>query len=253
MSLYGVFSILFTLAVGVTYINARFIRLPSTIAIMMASLLLSLLLILMGLHGFGNLESKVAGILNHMDFHALLMNGMLSFLLFAGALTVNISDLSEHKWEIGILAIFSTILSTFLVGSLSYILLNNFLNLHMAFIYCLLFGALISPTDPIAVLAMLKELRAPKSLEVMVAGESLFNDGVAIVLFLTLYHVAFMGGTPSGTAVLGLFLREAVGGIVYGIILGLSAYWLMKSIQDHSVQILITLGVATGGYALAPQ
>ncbi len=250
MSLYTVIAVLFTVAVALTYLNCRFIKLPTTIAIMAGSLGISLCLIVLSRLGFNEVGAFAANRLAAIDFHHFLMDGLLSFLLFAGALTVNINDLAQRKWEIGVLAFLGTLASTFLVGILSYYVLNA-MAFHISFLNCLLFGALISPTDPIAVLAMLKELNAPRSLEVTVAGESLFNDGVGIVIFITLYELAFSGHHPSITSVSLLFLREAVGGILYGAALGLLAFWLMRPLKNHKVEILMTLAVATGGYALA--
>jgi len=250
MNIYTLVSALMTLAVIIAYINHRFIRMQPTIAIMSGSLLLSLLLIIVGQFGFKPLEIQIATLLNKIDFHELLINGMLSFLLFAGALTVDLNALKEQKWETGILASVSTIVSALLVGVLTYYLLGM-LGVHMKLTYCLLFGALISPTDPIAVLATFKQLGAPKKLEVTVAGESLFNDGVGIVLFLSLYQVVFSGEPVTFGAVVELFFQQAVGGIGYGVILGVLALFLIKPIDDYKIEILITLAVVTGGYALA--
>jgi len=251
IDIYTLLSFILTSAVGVAYINHRYIHLQPTIAIMLSSLLLSLGLIIAGQFGYyTHLQQQVAALLAKMDFYHLLMNGMLSFLLFAGALNVNLNDLKERRWEIFTLATFSTLASTLLIGFLAYYLLNA-LHIPINFIYCLLFGALISPTDPIAVLAMCKEVKAPRKLEVSIAGESLFNDGVGIVLFLTLYQIAFTQTTTTWEGISMLFLQEACGGILYGFGLGLVGYWLIKSIDDHKLEILITLSLATGGYALA--
>ncbi|MDF2867141.1 MAG: nhaP [Gammaproteobacteria bacterium] len=250
IDIYTLMSLVLTSAVVVAYINHRYIHLQPTIAIMLSSLLLSLGLIIAGQFGYTHLQQQVAQILARIDFYHLLMNGMLSFLLFAGALNVNINDLKERQWEVFTLATFSTIASTLLVGIFTYYLLNA-LHIPISFIYCLLFGALISPTDPIAVLAMCKEVKAPRKLGVSIAGESLFNDGVGIVLFLTIYQIAFTDSTTTWESISVLFLQEACGGILYGLGLGLVGYWLIKSIDDHKLEILITLSIATGGYALA--
>jgi len=196
------------------------------------------------------LEDKVSHIMGQLDFHAILIQGMLSFLLFAGALEVDINILRERKWEIATLASFSTITSTLLVGIATFYILH-FINYDMPFIYCMLFGSLISPTDPIAVLAIFKGVNAPKKLEMCVAGESLFNDGLGIVIFLTIYEVAFHGVPPTPQAVSFLFLQQAIGGIIYGAALGLFGHWLIKEINDYKVEILITLAMASGGYLLA--
>jgi len=249
--MYTFASIILTMAVILAYINHRYIKMQMTIAIMTSSLLLSMLVIIFGRLTTTHIEADIATLLSRIDFHQLLIDGMLSFLLFAGALHVDVHLLRNEKWEIGILASLSTIVSALLVGIFAYFLLQ-WLGIPIPFIDCLLFGALISPTDPIAVLATFKEVGAPKRLDVTVSGESLFNDGVGIVIFISLYQLAYNGHADLGfTSVSLLFLREAIGGILYGALLGLAAYWLMKPIDDHKVEILITLGVVTGGYSFA--
>lgn len=248
--MYTLASIILTLAVIIAYLNHRFIKMQMTIAIMTSSLVLSLVVIIVGRLTTSHIETELASMLTKIDFHQLLMNGMLSFLLFAGALHVDINHLKKEKWEIGTLASLSTIASAFLVGTAAYYLLQ-FLHIPLRYIDCLLFGALISPTDPIAVLATFKEIDAPKRLDVTVAGESLFNDGVGIVIFLSLYQIAYVTTDLTWTSVSVLFLREAIGGILYGMLLGLTTYWLIKPIDDHKVEILLTLGVVTGGYTFA--
>lgn len=251
MNIYNVAAIILTLAIMAAYFNFRYIKIQQTIAIMASSLILSLFLIVIGNLGFTHIDKDIARTLESIDFHSLLINGMLSFLLFAAALHIDINQLSKQKWEIGILATASTIFSTLMIGMMSYYLLH-WLGIQMEFIYCLLFGALISPTDPIAVLGLFKQLDAPKALHTAVAGESLFNDGVGIVIFLTIYELAFSSGAHiSFTSVSLLFLRQAIGGIIYGVLIGLAAYNMMKPINDHKIEILITIAIATGGYALA--
>ncbi len=250
MSVYTITAIILTMAVFATYINERFIKLPTTIAIMGSSILLSLMLIILGRNAHTELEQIITRELEHLDFHSLLINGMLSFLLFAGSLQVDVAHLKRHKWEVGVLATLGTIFSTFLVASLIYTLLPLF-NIHLSFIYCLLFGALISPTDPIAVLATFKQLNVPKQLDVKVAGESLFNDGVGIVLFLSLYQLAFSHREITFQSISLLFLQQAIGGAICGLIFGFIITWLMKSVDNHKIEILLTLVVTTGGYVLA--
>ncbi len=250
MSFFSILAVILTFAVAVAYINHRYLHLPPVIAIMAASLALSLLLIIAGKLGLSDLKDQLAKVLLRMDFHTLLMDGMLSFLLFAGALNVDLGHLQTRKWEIGILASLGTVVSTALVASLVYFLLG-FFGVHLEFIYCLLFGALISPTDPIAVLALFKSLNVPRKKSIFLEGESLFNDGVGIVIFLTLYELAFGGHAITFSSVSLLFLRQAIGGIVYGAALGLLAYFLLKPIDDHKIEILVTLAIVSGGYALA--
>ena len=251
MSFYTIASIVLTIAILIGYLNHRFIKIQTTTAIMLGSLIISFVLIIVGMLGFRELEHEVEVILRQIPFHDLLINGMLGFLLFAGALRIDVNHLKNQKWEITILALVGTIVSTLLIAYLIYYMLPVF-GIYMDFIYCLLFGALISPTDPIAVLATFKELGAPKKLAVIVEGEALFNDGVAIVIFLSIYQLVFNGVHHITWQVITLlFLRQAVGGIIYGGILGLLAYWLIKPIDDHKIEILITLLIVTAGYTLA--
>ena len=252
MSMFGSLSIIVTISVLISYLNHRFVKMPTTIAIMVGAIGLSLILIFLDHHGHIGIEEQVKTQLEALDFHDLLMFGMLPFLLFAGALTVDLQALSHRRMEIAILATLGTLLSTFLVGAGSYYLLLLLGN-PLPFIYCLLFGALISPTDPIAVIAMLKSLGASKELDALVGGESLFNDGVAIVIFLTIYHIAFSssGAPPTAGDVMQLFARQAIGGISYGLVLGLVAYWLMSKVDDPHIEILLTMVIVTGGYGLA--
>ena len=250
MSFYAIFSGILMVAVIIGYLNHRFVKVQTTIAITLGALIFSFILIVIGQFGFTTLEHNLTVILSKINFHDLLINGMLSFLLFAGALRININNLLKHKWEIGILALIGTIVSTVLLGFLTYYILN-FLHIHISIIYCMLFGALIAPTDPVAVLATFKELGVPKSLKVMIEGEALFNDGIAIVIFLTIYNLAFTAHAVTWGATILLFLQQAVGGVVYGIVVGLVVYWLMKPIDDHKICILLTLIIVTAAYTFA--
>lgn len=223
---------------------------PTTIAIMFSSYLISIFLVILHYFQVSTISVEISKMLLSVDFHHLLMKGMLSFLLFAGALNVNLNDLSEQKWEIGVLAILGTLASTILIGYGSYYLLLM-LGVNIDFIYCLLFGALISPTDPIAVLSIFNSIKAPKKMSIYLEGESLFNDGVGIVLFTSIYAIAFTGYEFDLHGILLLFFRQALGGLVYGILLGYIAYRAIKPIENHRIEILITIAVATGGYAFA--
>lgn len=250
MNAYSLASAVLTLAVLIGFINYRYIKLQSTIAIMAASLLISLILLVLQHAGIANITAATKNLLLRTHFHNLLINGLLSFLLFAGALTIDLSILKSEKWVIAILSSFSTIASTVIVGTLVYYLLP-FVHIKLPYLYCLLFGALISPTDPIAVLATFKHIHAPKKLEICVAGEALFNDGVAIVIFLTLYALTFNHSPVTVSNISVLFLQQAIGGITYGIILGFIASLLIRQSRDIRMIILITLAVASGGYNLA--
>jgi CPA1 family monovalent cation:H+ antiporter len=249
MKLFNILAILVTLAAVFSYVNHRYIRLPNAIGLMLISLLVSLGLIALGPLGLG-LEEDARLLLENIDFDETLLHGMLSFLLFAGALHVNLGDLAKQKWFIGTLATFGVIGSTFIIGFISWWLLT-FIGFELPLIYCLLFGALISPTDPIAVLGILKKAGVPESLETKITGESLFNDGVAVVVFLVFLEIA--KGTHDITVLMvaGLFLKEALGGVVYGLTIGAATYWLLKSVDNYQVEVLITLALVTGGFALA--
>lgn len=252
MGIIEISAALITVAAIFSYINYKFIKLPTTIALMIFSLSLSLLIILLNFAFPGiseNVETVVAGI----DFNLTLMHGMLAFLLFAGALHVNFGDLAERKLEVGIYSTVGVVGSTFIVAGLLY-LIALALVLPLTFMHCLLFGALISPTDPIAVLGILRRVGAPRRLEIQLTGESLFNDGIGVVVFLTLAGIVYPHsghGEPGVFDVLRFFAIEAVGGIVFGFIIGWIAYRLLKSVDDYKVEILITLALVIGGYTLA--
>jgi len=249
MKLFNIMAILITLSAVFSYINHRFIRLPNTIGLMVIALLASLGLIALGHFGVG-LQEDAQRLLASIDFDETLLHGMLSFLLFAGALHVNLSDLARHKWIIGFLATAGVIGSTFIIGYISRWVLG-ILGIELPLMYCLLFGALISPTDPIAVLGIIKKAGVPKSLETKITGESLFNDGVAVVIFLVLLKIAAGPQEITPVFVAGLFLKEAVGGVVFGLLIGAIAYWMLKSIDNYQVEVLITLALVVGGFALA--
>ena len=250
MHILDITAILTTLAAVLSYINHRFVRLPSAIGLMFIALCLSLGLIALGKLGLAGIERTAETFIRSIDFNKTLMQGMLSFLLFAGALHVNLRDLAEQKWVVGTLATVGTVASTFVVGGLFWLLVNG-LGLDIAPIYCLLFGALISPTDPIAVLGILKSAGAPKSLEIKITGESLFNDGIGVVVFVVLLELATGGHELSLPHIAVLFAEEAVGGILFGLLLGGIAFWMLSRIDHYSVEVLITLAVVMGGYALA--
>jgi CPA1 family monovalent cation:H+ antiporter len=252
MNLLNIVAILITLSALFGYINYRFIKLPTTIGLMLISILMSLGMVILGHFGKTGLdiEQQWINIIKNIDFNKTLMLGMLSFLLFAGALHVDLNELMKQKWAVLIYATIGVILSTFLVGTLIY-LVSKYLGLNLKFIYCLLFGALISPTDPISVLGILKEAGAPKSLEVKIVGESLFNDGIGVVVFITIWEIVFGGHDVSTGSVTSLFIEETMGGIAIGLLTGWIAYKLLKSIDNYQVEILITLALVTGGYALA--
>ncbi|MEE8379020.1 MAG: sodium:proton antiporter [Gammaproteobacteria bacterium] len=250
MSALNLASILITISAIFSFINYRYIKLPTTIGLMLIALVFSLLLLLAGKLGFADFEQQAEHLLASVDFNQTLMQGMLSFLLFAGALHINLNDLAKQKWVISSLATVGILTSTFIVGGASYFLLNQ-LGIELSFIYCLLFGALISPTDPIAVMGILKSANAPKSLETKIAGESLFNDGVAVVVFIVLLGIATGEHEVSAGHIMLIFLEEAVGGAVFGFVIGWITYQLLKQVDNYQVEILLTLALVMGGYAFA--
>lgn len=249
MSLFQISSILLSFAAFFAFINYRFIKLPTTIGIMLLSLVLSLVLILLGNFGVA-LEDHAIKIVSSIDFDEALLHGMLSFLLFAGALHVNINDLRQQKWVIGTLATVGVVFSTFIVGTAIYYLLQ-WLGIPVDYKFCLVFGALISPTDPIAVLSILKVSGAPKSLETKIAGESLFNDGVGVVVFLVLLGVATGSDEATTSHIVGLFALESFGGVLFGLGLGYLGFLMLSGVDNYQVEALITLALVSGGYALA--
>ena len=249
MSLFHILAILLTAAALFSYINYRFLKLPTTIGIMLVALTFSLLLNLLGPVGI-DIEHEVQFMLESIEFDATLLHGMLSFLLFAGALHVDLSELSRQRGTIIFLATAGVVATTFIIGGLSYYAFE-LAGLGIPFVYCLLFGALISPTDPIAVLGILRQANAPKSLEAKITGESLFNDGMAVVVFLVLIRLATGEAGLSATDVVLLFSQEAIGGVLFGLGAGAVTYWMLKSVDNYQVEVLLTLALVTGGYALA--
>ena len=261
-------AVLLTLAALFAYVNHRFIKLPTTIGIMLIGLFFSILLILLG--DYIPVVSEAADrFVEGIDFDTTLMQGMLSFLLFAGALHVNLNDLKDQKRLVGILASLGVILSTFLVGGSFYFLFPLF-GYQVPFIWCLVFGSMVAPTDPVAVLGILKSAKAPKTLETKITGESLFNDGVGVVVYLALLGLAVSSGdhsvhggeahgghgdhggeSSSAFGIAKLFVLEAGGGILWGGLLGIAGYYLLRSIDNYQVEVLITLALVTGGYRAA--
>lgn len=250
MNSFSLISIILTLTALISFINHRTFKLPGMIAIMLGSQILSLIFIFLHHCGWNYFSIPLIEMIKQIDFKNLLLNGMLGFLLFAGALAVDLKEFKENQWEIITLATLSTIASTFLIGTLTYYLLPV-LGFHISYLYSLLFGALISPTDPIAVLNTFKKLNAPSRITACVEGESLFNDGVGIVIFLTLFGLAINNHQPTWQEVSLLFVKQALGGLAYGGILGIITHYFIKFTHDSKTAILITLMTVTAGYTLA--
>ncbi len=249
MDLFTGVSILIVLSAAFAYINHRFIKLPSAIGLMAMALVCSLLVVASG-KVYSPFAEKLSGILRSIDFSELLLGSMLSFMLFAGAIHIKLEHLRPQRLSVIVLSTFSVIISTFIIGTAVYYLLMLF-QLQSNFIYCLLFGSLISPTDPIAVMSILKQAGVSKFLETKIAGESLFNDGVAVVVFLTILSVAEQPGQFEWSNVIILFIREAIGGLIWGVVIGYLGIRLIKSIDNYIVEVFITLAMVMGGYSAA--
>ena len=262
MSAEEVIGILMSLTAISSYLNYRYIKIPKSIGLTLITLSLSFLTLSLSFI-IGLISSKLGWdpkdfaihLLDGISFTDTFLHGMLGYLLFAASLHVNTRELSKHKTIIGLLATVSVLLSTIIVGFGTYAL-TQLLNIDIPLAYCLVFGALISPTDPIAVLGILKTANAPKGLEMKIAGEALFNDGMGIVLFAMLLEVATGDGTActwQGSVVhlVQAFLTQGLGGIVLGLVMGWLAARLLRTIDNHEVAILLTLGVVAGGHAFA--
>lgn len=235
------------------YINVRFLKLPNTIGLMVITIGFTLAVLALSYFDATLLNAEKY-IISQIDFETVLLDVMLSFLLFAGALHTNFTQLRIQRWPVLVFATVGVLTSTFLVGGAMYFLLQ-LVGLPVAFIYCLLFGALISPTDPIAVLGILKKAGVPKKLETKIVGESLFNDGVGVVVFLTIFQIAKLGdaGTIEPLEIMTLFGQEVIGGIILGLLVGFITYRLMKSIDDYDIEVIITLAAVMVGTAIAQQ
>ena len=233
------------------YLNHRFVGLPTAIGVMVTALGLSLVLVGLDLFGIVHgLRTYEESLLRSIDFSRTLMQGMLSLLLFAGALHVDLSGLRAYRWQIGALAVFGTLASTLVVGVVLWWTLP-WLGLPLPLLHCLLFGALISPTDPIAVLGIVKSAGAPRNLELVITAESLFNDGVGVVIFSLLLEVASGDALPTFGHGAAMLLREAGGGLLFGLVLGYVTFRLLRSIDHYQVEVMLTLAAVMGGYALA--
>ena len=250
MSYFFIATILVFLSAIFGFINVRFLKLPNTIGLMVITIIFTL-----GVFALSYFDDTLLNaekyIITQIDFKTLLLDIMLSFLLFAGALHTNFQQLHVQRWPILVFSTLGVLVSTFLVGTATFYLLMAF-GMDVAYVYCLLFGALISPTDPIAVLGILKQVGAPKKLETKIVGESLFNDGVGVVVFLTIFQFASSGNsTVTAIDVLELFGVEVFGGIILGLLLGWITYRLMKSIDDYDIEVIITLATVMVGTVVA--
>ncbi|MGI2258210.1 cation:proton antiporter [Shewanella sp. GXUN23E] len=250
MSVYHLLCFLAAVSIFIAYFNQKFNRVQNTIAITAAALVISLVVAFVGQVEHLQLKQIADKLHTQFNFSDFLLNGILGFLLFAGGLGIKLANMKDQKWEITVLALLATLLSTFIIGFGLYGVCL-LLGVPLQLIYCLLFGALISPTDPIAVLAIVKKLNAPARISTQIEGESLFNDGFGLVIFVTIFTIAFGTETPTVGSVAELFLVEAVGGILFGVVLGGLFHWLIKSTDDPYMELLLTMLVPSAGYAVA--
>lgn len=250
MDIFTIITILFVLSAAFAFINTKFLKLPFTIGLMILAICFTLIIIVLGYFEHSILDQAKL-IIGEIDFEEVLLEVMLSFLLFAGAMHTKLEDLNKLKAPIIVFSTIGVLASTFIVGGLMFIV-SGWLNYEIAFIHCLLFGALISPTDPIAVLGILKDIKAPKKLEVKIVGESLFNDGVGVVVFMVIFAIAEKGiGAIDGQEVGLLFFEEVFGGLGLGLLMGWLGFQLMRTIDHYETEVMITLALVMGIYTAA--
>ena len=269
MTFLEISALLITLSAAFGFINFVYLKLPHTIGLVIMALMASGVMVLADiLWPSLGIAATMGNALRKVDFANTLMNGMLAFLLFAGAVHVNFTELAERKWAIGLMATLGVLVSTFITGAGIYYFGQWFCP-RMPFVWALVFGALISPTDPVAVLGLIKTIRIPRLLRAKIAGESLFNDGVGVVVFTVMLTIAmsadpgWMDGAAHGAAaghgaggvgigtIVKLFAGEAIGGAILGLVMGFAAYAAMKRIDEHNIEILITLALVLSAYAIA--
>lgn len=248
------FALLIVISAGLAWINERFIRIPTTVGVTVSGALASLAVTLFDFLGPGfGLREWATGLLNELQFTEVVLNGALSVLLFAGALELDAPRMWRQRVSVITLALLTTAISTLVIGGGAWLVFAAF-GIDVPIIWALVFGALISPTDPVAVLDLVKRAHIPKRVETLISGESLFNDGIGVVLFLALLSVAVgdVGGASAGLSdVVGLFIREAAGGVLLGIVVGYPGYRLCRSISGAEVEVLITFAMVVGGYFTA--
>src|SRR4051794_29653459 len=250
MTGFQLIAVVLVVSAALSYVNYRLLRLPSTIGVMIVTLLTASAAVVVARLLGVDVRQRVQPFLDRLDFNQLVLHGMLAWLLFAGALHVNLNTLALRKGAVVALSTAGVAISTAVVALLVYAMLAA-LGLRVPMIDCLLFGALISPTDPVAVMALLRRARISKELDAVVAGESLFNDGVGVVLFILLLEISGAAVRPTVFNATLLLAREAIGGAALGFLAGAVAYLMLRRVNDYQVEILITLALATGGYALA--
>lgn len=233
------------------FVNIRYLKLPETIGLMIVSIFVSFVVIVIG-HFEQGVYDYVKNIVDDIDFSKVLFDFMLSFLLFAGSSHTDFSTLKENRFQILMLATVGVVISTIFIGSLAYLVFSQMMGLGIDYMYCLIFGALISPTDPIAVLGILARANVPKKIKITIVGESLFNDGVGVVIFVLLLNIIHVGIEKiEASDVAWLVIREVIGGLALGFLLGWITYELLRRIDHYQTEVMITLAVVMGGYLLA--
>src|SRR5262245_44142831 len=248
MTVFEVAACLITLAAALSFFNYHLLKLPPAVGLMALSLAGSLVLVVLGA-AVPAVEDRARDVVRRIDLDQAFLQGMLGFMLFAGSLHIKLGELASRKWAVLVLSTVGVLVSTAVVGLLAWGLLSA-AGIQARFVYCLLFGALISPTDPIAVMAILHQAGVPRDVEVTIAGEALFNDGVGVVVFLGLLEVATGEAGFDPVHLAGLFLWEAVGGAATGFALGWLVYRMLRSVDGYQVEVLLSLALAAGGYAL---
>ena len=249
MTTFRIIAGVLSLAAFCNYLNHRFVKLPASVGQMAFALIISVLLLLLEASGIVDLR-PANNFIYEIDFSNALLHGMLSFFLFAGALLIDLEDLKSVIWPVTFLATVGVVIAIFVTGTLVWYA-AGFAGFHLPYIYALLFGALISPTDPIAVLSFLKEARIAKSLSVKIGSESLLNDGVGVVAFITILGIATGTDQPTFGSVSLLLFRQAIGGGLLGLALGWIVYHMLRPIDEYRVEVFLTLALAAGGYVLA--
>jgi CPA1 family monovalent cation:H+ antiporter len=249
MTAFQTIAVLMVLAAIGSYVNYRFLRMPSTIGLTVLTLIGTMVMFFLGKAGLVDYSNTVTFVSN-IQFDDLLLHGMLSLLLFAGALHIDLDDLKEMRAPIAVLTTIGVLVATFVTGTLFW-LGARLLGFDCPYIYGLLFGALISPTDPIAVLGIIRQVGAPKAIQTKIAGESLFNDGIGVVVFLTVLGIATGEHSPTFGSLALYLLEEVAGGVGLGLLLGWITFRMLRSVDAYQVEVLLTVALATGGYALA--
>lgn len=254
MTLFQLSGVLLTVVALLGFLNYKIFKLPDTLGITLLALLTSVAVIIVGKF-FPEVSSHLTVVMMSINFQEVVFHGMLGLLLFAGSLHVNVNHLKEKFWPIMLLATVAVVLSTFVIGfGIQFFL--GLLGVSVPLLYCLLFGAAISPTDPIAVMAVLSQVGVEKGMETQIAGESLFNDASGVVVYVALAEMISLSLTGNGptldaSALVSLLVSEVFGAAVLGFVIGASATRLLYKIDSYPVEILITLAMAVGGYALA--